>query len=209
MIAGNTMIERPPLEVAQHEELERIDRLRTDLIDCTAIDEVLLIRGDLELLRTLMRQRRLSERAINVASYYISRAERTIGGMLKELGLRGGDKRAKSLDATLLLEDLELTKDDSYRFQLIHDIPETTYEDYMEVCITAGKRITRAGVLRLLEKPKSPDALGVEDCLYQFTDVVRDWVDRWPEDYRRVMGHHLVNLGNEILDTEGIRPSWR
>ncbi len=209
MIANNADIGRPLVEITMQSELAKIDRLRTDLIDCATIDEVEMVRVDLKGIRKIMRNKRMHERAINVASYYISRAERAMGGMLKEMELHGGDRqseKARLIKPILLLSDIPLTPYESHDFQKMHDIPEPIYEAYLQWCVDEDKRITRTGVLRLSEKTKEPGTLGVEDCLFRFTDVAFNWCEKWPEEHRRVMGHHLVNLGNEILETGGIRP---
>ena len=77
------------------------------------------------------------------------RAERRGGEMLREMELRGGDRKSNSHDGSLKLSDMDLNLNQSSRWQLEAALPEEKLDEYIATQTAAKEEITTADVLRL------------------------------------------------------------
>jgi hypothetical protein len=80
------------------------------------------------------------------------RAERQAGKLLRQLMLRGGDRRSKSHRERLKLDDLGLTPNQSKRWQLQARVPEGVFRDHVKYTCQEGKELTSAGLMRLAKR---------------------------------------------------------
>ena len=69
--------------------------------------------------------------------------------MLEAMKLRGGDRKSKSHDVTLKLEELGISKMQSSRWQAEAKVPDAKFNAYLEDCKENKKEVTQAGVLAL------------------------------------------------------------
>jgi len=80
------------------------------------------------------------------------RAERKAGEMLREMGLRGGDRKSKGHDVTLKLSDIPITRKDSTRWQIEASVPAKVFEQFIANPLNNTGEITSAHLLRLGKK---------------------------------------------------------
>jgi hypothetical protein len=85
--------------------------------EAKTLDEIKAIRDKAEAARTYVKAAQLGLVLQNLAAEVKLRAERKVGKFLANLALRGGDRRSKAQGATLKLQDLGITRDQSRRWQ--------------------------------------------------------------------------------------------
>lgn len=112
------------------------------------VDDVKAIRDKAEAARTYAKAARLGLELQNHAAELKLRAERKAGGLLRKMKLRGGDRKSKARRASLKLEDLGITRDQSKRWQRIAAVPENVFLKYMKAMNEHDHEITSAGLLR-------------------------------------------------------------
>jgi len=90
--------------------------------------------------------------------------------MLKEEVKWGGDRKSSSVDTTLKLTDLGISKDQSSRWQTIADLPEKELEKHIVQVKASNEELTTVGLIRLARsfqqkenKVGSPPLLGLTD----------------------------------------------
>ena len=83
------------------------------LAECTELEEVIDIRDDAEVVRSMLQKRRAGLKKLNQAARLKLQAERKLGAALAAMHLRGGDRKSKSGRSTLILEDLGITRHQS------------------------------------------------------------------------------------------------
>ena len=74
--------------------------------------------------------------------------ERRAGEVLRDMQLRGGDRKSGRQDDTRL-EGLGITKEESFRWQREASLPETDFREYLRVAKENGKKLTSRGLLDL------------------------------------------------------------
>jgi N6-adenosine-specific RNA methylase IME4 len=119
---------------------------------CATIDEVKEIRDRAEALRVYQRQSGESLTMQNQCCEIKLRAERRAGeilkGMPKQNGARGTGKKVESHDGTPL-SDLGINKNQSSRWQALADIPEPTFDEFIETTKSKGRELTSSCAHRL------------------------------------------------------------
>jgi hypothetical protein len=126
-----------------------LDKASQLLAKATTFDEVKEVRDEAEAARTLAKAAKLGLDLQNRAAEVKLRAERKAGAFLKELGLRGGDRRSKSHRVALKLEDLGVTKRQSELWQLAASVPDEDFEKYVRGKNQLGQEVTASGLLRI------------------------------------------------------------
>ncbi len=134
------------MTVSQHlTVLSEASRL---LAGAQTVDDVKTIRDKAEAARVYVKAARLGLELQNHAAEVKLRAERKAGGLLRTMKLRGGDRKSKGRRASLKLEELGITKDQSKRWQQIAAVPESVFLKYMKAMNEQVHEITTVGLLR-------------------------------------------------------------
>lgn len=131
--------------------LAAIDEASRQLARATSFEEISAIRSKAEAARTLAKAAKLGLELQNRAAEVKLLAERRAGAFLAELRLRGGDRKSKAQRATLKLEDLGVTRDQSTRWQRIAKVAEDDFCRYLAESKGEEQEITSAGLLRQFE----------------------------------------------------------
>ena len=118
------------------------------LSEAETFDDVKKIHDHAEALRIYARSAALGLEVQNRAAELRLRAERKAGEQLRDSGLKGGDRRSKSHDATLKLADLGVTKQQAHRWRRVAHVSAPDFEQYFRQCGNRQKEITGAGLLR-------------------------------------------------------------
>ena len=134
---------------SQPRELALLDRAAQMLSQATTVDDLKEVRDAAESARVYAKAARLGLDLHNRAAEIKLRAERQAGLFLGQLHLAGGDRRSKRHGASLKLETLGITKDQSKRWQRAATVPEAEFERYIQSANTLGKELTAAGLLRI------------------------------------------------------------
>lgn len=137
-------------------ELVYVNKAKTAIMQAQSIDELKDIRDKAEAVRQYHKVAGASLQTVNGAAEIKLRAERRIGGLLKEMPpARPGPKIDRSHDVTELssLDDLGITKNESSRCQRLDDIPREKFEEHLETTKADGE-LTTAGTLRFGRKCK-------------------------------------------------------
>ena len=129
--------------------LEEATRL---LAEAKTLDDVMDIRDKAEVARIYAKAARLGLELQNDACEIKLRAERKAGEFLADLSLQGGDRRSKTHDAFLKLEDMGLTSDQSRRWQLEASLPEEEFHQFLANARNSRREITAAALMRLADK---------------------------------------------------------
>jgi hypothetical protein len=176
--------------IAISQELAVLDQASRMLDEAKSLEEIKSIRDKAEAARNYVRAAKLGLELQNCAAEVKLRAERKAGGLLRSLKLRGGDRKSKRHDASLKLNDLGISRDQSKRWQHIASISEIEFSKYLKSMIDEGREITSAGLLRIAgkecRKPRpfqlssTSDAVGVpvlnwaaEELLEELTNHCR------------------------------------
>ena len=75
--------------------------------------------------------------------------ERLAGRFLKELGLPGGDRRSDNRDASVTLDELGISRDQSSRWQWENSLPDEDLDRYVRQTNEERREVTSNAVFRL------------------------------------------------------------
>ena len=142
-------------EYSTPRERADLDQAAKMLDAATSFKDIKSIRDKAESVRTYARAAKLGLELQNQAAEIKLRAERKAGGFLSSLSLRGGDRRSKSRNKTLNLEEIGINKNQSYRWQLLASVSERAFRSYIDSSVQRGKEISAAGLLRIARQHKS------------------------------------------------------
>jgi hypothetical protein len=131
--------------------LTRYDKMLLAIEECHRVDEAKHIRGLAKMFEVYAKQAGNSDAELRAQEVRM-RAERHCGMLLKEMQKRRaratghGDQKSESRHATPIstLKDLGVTKDQSYRWQKMAEIPNKEFESQFG----KGKRPTTSGLVR-------------------------------------------------------------
>ncbi|MFO0979948.1 MAG: hypothetical protein U0996_26350 [Planctomycetaceae bacterium] len=147
-------------------DLILLSKAQTALAEARTVDEVRNVRDKAEALRAYARKARLGRDILVEAAAIKLRAERSLGTLLQNLPLAKSAVRPADTDSEFLqadnhgndqqplrLQDLGLTKSDSFRLQRIARVESPLFETYIADSLLQLREPTAAGCLRLLPAP--------------------------------------------------------
>jgi len=134
--------EMTTLSGTEDKRLMQIERSVQALVAARSIEEVKVIRDKAEAIRILMRQQSGCLESQNAAAELKLRAERKLGGMLKDDPELGSGKTSR-------LEVLGVEQHQSHRWQKEAKVPEERFEGYLTDQRESSEEITSVGLLRL------------------------------------------------------------
>lgn len=123
-----------------------------ELADPADLSSIIRVRGHAEALRCAVKTAGLGLNEQNRMAEIKIRAERTAGETIPLVALHGGDRKSKSRLHDVTLIDLGVSKRDSHNWQAIADIPDDTFEEYVNETKEQREELTSAGALRLAHK---------------------------------------------------------
>jgi hypothetical protein len=129
------------------------------LAECQDLSSVVDIRGEAEVLRIYAKARNLGLRLQNRAARIKIHAERRLGQALRELRLRGGDRRSNSHAESLKLIHLGIGRNESSRWQKEASVPEAVFSSYCDAQDARGEEISTSSFIRhicRLYEPSTP-----------------------------------------------------
>ena len=133
-------------------EVASLSHANSKLAEADTISDVKSIRDKAESVRNYAKNAKLGLELQNQAAELKIRAERKAGKLIASLRLRGGNRKSKLHPATLkslTLEDLDISKHQSARWQLIASIPDKEFEARLKASKLADRELTSASLLRL------------------------------------------------------------
>lgn len=178
--------------------LVHFDTARREIELARNIDEVKNIRDRAEALRTYAKQAGESLEMQNICAEIKIRAERKGGEILKETPREQGKRTdLTSSQDTTKLQEVDISKDQSSRWQKIADIPEEKFEQHITETKDKKEELTTAGTLRLADelehKPHVSHATGNNEW-YTPSEYI--------ESARKVMGKiDLDPASSELANT--------
>ncbi len=136
------------MTLALREDGDRLDveRAAAWLARCKNLDDVRSIRDRARAIEVYHRSRGAALDAQQDAAEIALRAERRLGELCSAV-LRPG-RRKRSDDASVSLEDLGISKDQSSRWQKLASVPEDDFDHHVAVIREKGERLTTAGTIR-------------------------------------------------------------
>ena len=137
------------------DELTVLRKAIQALAQAKTLDEIKLVRDKAEAARKYAQSAAMGLQIQNYAAELKLRAERKAGRILAELPLRGGDRKSNSRDESLKLRDLGIDHNQSARWQLTAQIPESTFVKFLTAANEQSLEITTASLLRLARKFKT------------------------------------------------------
>jgi len=209
-------------------ELIRYEAARQALIEASSIDEVKSIRDKAEAMRAYARQAGDLEFQ-NMAAEIKIRAERKAGGLLIEMEENGeratqeaGINRHSmaSHDVTPTLADLDVTRNESSRWQKIANVPEQTFENKIKETVESRKELTSAAILKLAKEAKKEAKREAKSVIcdapidiihadFREVDLEENSVDiiitdpPYPKEYISLYGD-LAKFGAHVLKPGGL-----
>jgi hypothetical protein len=135
-----------------------LDRANRLLEQASTLEDLKSVRDVAESARTFAKAAHLGLELQNRAAEIKLRAERKVGDFLREMHLRGGDRRSKCPRITLKLDDLGITKEQSSRWQLLASVPEAQFVCHVRAQNELGRELTARGLLRLTATHRSVTA---------------------------------------------------
>ena len=162
---NGTLKIRPPVPVTQAGPMIHFENARRELELARTVDEVKSIRDRAEAMRLYCKQARHSLEMQNQCAEIKLRAERRAGEMLSETEKNQGGRTERKFNLPHgdrtgnipTLSDLGITRNQSSRWQKLSEIPENSFEDYIETTKSKEDELTTAGALNLareLDKQK-------------------------------------------------------
>lgn len=137
------------------EYLEKFNKMKFAIQECYKVDEIKLIRDKAEAYKYVLIQAKESPELIRQAEEIKLRAERRAGELLKEQGRKQEEGRPKEVYQGSTLNDMEITRNQSSKWQQIASIPEETFEEYIET----EKEITTSGAVNIAKKIKREEEI--------------------------------------------------
>ncbi|TWT75286.1 hypothetical protein [Allorhodopirellula solitaria] len=131
-----------------------VEAMSVAIDHCDDIDELQRGLPAAAYLKDLLRQSSASLTKLNEAASLRLRIMRKIGLLLRELNLRGGDRRSNSHAASLKLEDLNLKKDFASRCRKIASLDDRIFSTAIEAAIESEHELTAVLFYRLAEAQK-------------------------------------------------------
>lgn len=141
--------------------LKKFDAARKALAVATTVDEVKEIRDKAEAMRAYARQAGESLEMQNQCAVIKLRSERRAGEMLIEMKSTGQitehrPSKEVSHDVTLL-RDLDISRNESSRWQKLASIDEDVFENEIKSTVDAGKELTTSAMLKVARRQKHDD----------------------------------------------------
>jgi len=140
--------------------LAMLDRAYLAIKNAQSLDQLKEIRDQAEAARHYVKAAKMTTAMANRCAEIRIRAERKAGEMIKASGIsRGGDRKSKSHDATLILDDFGVSKTQSSRWQKIANIPEEVIEDYFAEPENEEREVTAVGLAQFAARQNKPDTV--------------------------------------------------
>jgi hypothetical protein len=133
-------------------ELALLDQAGRALAEAQSFDQIKEIRDKAEAVRKYAQSASLGLDIQNRAAEVKLCAERQAGKLLSQMTLRGGDRRSKSHNERLKLDDLGISRNQSTRWQMQARVPENVFRDHIKQTCEAGKELTSARLIRLAKQ---------------------------------------------------------
>lgn len=185
------------MEASAH--MVQFQAARQALAYARTVDEIKEVRDKAEAIRMYLRQAGESLEMQNDAAEIKLRAERRMGQMLRDYSDSGVIGKGKK---SVTLTDLGVEENQSRRYQKIASLEEDDFDSFLQSLRDERKEITSAVVLRHASEPKpDPAAWTLTDATIELKKRLRIVLEKWPQSYVETMGHQLVSIGNEILET--------
>ena len=152
---NGTLKIRPPVPVHQPGPLIHFENARRELELARTVDEVKQIRDKAEAMRLYCKQALHSLEMQNQCAEIKLRAERKAGDMLRDTEKHPPgpipikDRCHDATDLPPRLEDLGISKSQSSRWQKISEIPEESFEEFIETTKSKEAELTSHGALLL------------------------------------------------------------
>lgn len=141
-------------------ELALLGQAGQALAEARSFDEIKDIRDKAEAVRKYAQSASLGLDIQNRAAEVKLRAERQAGKLLRQMVLRGGDRRSKYHNERLKLDDLGISRNQSTRWQMQSQVPENVFQEHIRETCQAGKELTSARLIRLAKHWNEADTLG-------------------------------------------------
>lgn len=134
---------------AHVDQLSFMQHACQQLANCDSLDEIKDIRDKAEAVRQYARNAKAGLELQNRAAELKIRAERRAGELLHTLTLRGGDRVSESAGCRTTLEQLEISQNQSTRWQKLATIPESVFSELLTLAHRSDLELTTAHVLRI------------------------------------------------------------
>lgn len=131
------------------DQLSVVEQAFRDLALCDSLEAVKEVRDKAEAVRQYARSARVGLELQNKAAELKLRAERRAGELLHALGLRGGDRVSGSAGNRTTLDQLDISHNQSTRWQKLATIPEAEFTEFVRSAACHGVELTTACLLRM------------------------------------------------------------
>lgn len=201
------------------------NKAKQQLAMATDIYEIKEVRDRSQTLRQYVKQRGHSLPMQNLWAEITVRAERRAGQLLeeqKEKGERdagmGGDRKSLSYHGSVKLSDLDITFNQSSRWQQIAKIPDEKFDEYISVMKEADKELTSKGlyelakllkrVARFKERKEKPLPVGKYNVIYadppwQYDNKLMQWgaaeLHYEPKSTEEICGMNIATPNDAVL----------
>ncbi len=145
--------------------LVHFNRARRELELAASIDEVKQIRDKAEAMRIYASQAKRSLKLQNLCAEIRIRAERKLGEMIKESGIKQNSSanllRGRSVqprEKSHSLKDFDISKSQSSRYQMIASLSEKEFEKQIGITKESGRELTTGGLVahaKVLQRSQS------------------------------------------------------
>lgn len=183
------------------------------LAKCRTVDEAKKIRDLAEAARVYAREADLGAEAMNHAAEIKLRAEQRCGAILMEMAEKGerdtgegGPRRSPSTPTTVKLADLDITRDESSRWQKLAKADPADFEAYIAEAKEAGTPITTQGAIRYLtpaEKREREERTAELFTIYRALEAIATF-DMTPRQWA-----HLDHGSSRYRVDEHLEPAYQ
>jgi hypothetical protein len=191
----------------QDADLVKYDAAKRALAEAIRIDDVKDIRDKAVAMRIYAMQAK-DRVLIDHATEIRLRAERRAGELLKDMAKagerdvgKGGDRKSQSHAATVKLNDLDINKSQSSRWQKLADVPEDDFEELVaHAKQKACSAVDHAQQAKSKPKPKRPKRSGKRDgadlaatCVAEVELIVRAAISKLDAEERGGLFDQLIS----------------
>ena len=128
-----------------------IEELKSEIKSSTSMPQLKELKNKAKAWEEYYKASGFGLEAQNLGAEIKLRAERKMGELLPKLIQHGGDKASRLQNETLLLEDLGISKSQSFRYKQLNQISDKEFEKFFSDLRARFMEITTAGLINLLK----------------------------------------------------------
>ena len=185
---------------------DAFEKIRQALEVTNSFNEVKDIRDQAETLRSHAKRAKWSLEIQNQCAEIKLRAERKAGSILSTFTVKGGERHNShdgSCERYSILQDLDISWNQSSRWQAISRIPDAKFEDFLHTTRAFNSELTQTGALRLAARLKNAEnPLDTDQMAKQHADNLMKTLSSLRRHFERIQEHDWRFVSKDAVKTK-------